>query len=103
MSSKRERSSAKIRVLDQDIAVYSQTEEDYISLTDIARYKNQDRTDDIIRNWLCNRNTLEFLGIWERLNNPHFNPVEFDGINVRLKFILPMVEEIEAELGGELG
>ena len=76
----KERTSAKIRVMDQDVAFYSQREEDYISLTDIARYKNQERTDDLIRNWLRNRNTLEFLGIWEQLNNPAFNPVEFDGI-----------------------
>ncbi|NVM23204.1 MAG: KilA-N domain-containing protein, partial [Desulfobacterales bacterium] len=46
---------------------------------DIARYKNSDRTDDLIRNWLRNRNTIEFLGIWEHLNNPDFKPVEFDG------------------------
>ena len=50
-----------------------------ISLTDIARNKNAGLTDDLIRNWLRNRNTIEFLGIWERLNNPGFNPVEFDG------------------------
>ncbi len=79
----KERSSAKMRVLDRDVAFYSQKEEDYISLTDIARYKNQERTDDLVRNWLRNRNTLEFLGIWEHLNNPNFNPVEFDGIKMQ--------------------
>ncbi|MFH1117170.1 MAG: KilA-N domain-containing protein [Pseudomonadota bacterium] len=52
----------------------------YISLTDIARYKDSRRTDYIIQNWLRNRNTIEFLGIWEQLNNPDFNPIEFDGI-----------------------
>lgn len=70
---------AKIKVLSHEITVASIKEEDYISLTDIARYKNQDRSDDLIRNWLRNRNTLEFLGIWEHLNNPGFKPVEFDG------------------------
>lgn len=70
---------SKIRVLDQEIALHTINNEDFISLTDIARYKNEDGSDDIIRNWLRNRNTLEFLGIWERLNNPDFNPVEFDG------------------------
>ncbi len=74
---------AKINVLDQSVSLYSIREEDYISLTDIARYKNQDRTDDLIRNWLRNRNTLEFLGIWKHLNNPDFNPVEFDGIKMQ--------------------
>ena len=57
--------------------------DDYISLTDIARHKNADHSDDLIRNWLRNRNTLEFLGIWEQLNNPGFNSVEFDGIKMQ--------------------
>jgi hypothetical protein len=70
---------AKINVLNKDITVRSQNDVDYISLTDIARYKDAERTDDLIRNWLRNRNTIEFLGIWEQLNNPGFNPVEFDG------------------------
>jgi len=74
---------AKIKVLSQEITVASIKEEDYISLTDIARYKNRERTDDLIRNWLRNRNTLEFHGIWEHLNNPGFNPVEFDGIRIQ--------------------
>jgi hypothetical protein len=70
---------AKITVLDREIALRTLNDEDFISLTDIARYKNEDGSDDIIRNWLRNRNTLEFLGIWERLNNENFNAVEFDG------------------------
>ncbi|HBF33539.1 TPA: DNA-binding protein [Candidatus Sumerlaeota bacterium] len=70
---------AKITVLSSEIMIYSQNKEDYISLTDIAKYKNVDGTDDLIRNWLRNRNTLEFLGVWEHLNNPDFKPVEFDG------------------------
>ncbi len=52
---------------------------DYICITDIARYKDPERTDYIIQNWMRNRNTVEFLGIWERLNNPDFNPIEFEG------------------------
>ncbi|MBD3385574.1 KilA-N domain-containing protein, partial [candidate division KSB1 bacterium] len=70
----------KINVLDTDITVNAINREDYISLTDIARFKDSDRTDYIIQNWLRNRNTVEFLGIWEQLNNPGFNPIEFDGI-----------------------
>jgi len=62
------------------IAVVSQKGDDYICVTDIARYKDNERTDYIIQNWLRNRNTIEFLGIWEQLNNPDFNPIEFDGI-----------------------
>ena len=74
---------SKIKVLSRDVTILSVKEEDYICLTDIARYKNEDGTDDLIRNWLRNRNTLEFLGIWEHLNNPGFNPVEFDGIKMQ--------------------
>ncbi len=70
---------AKIEVIKKEIAVHTRNEEDYICITDIARYKDSDRTDDLIRNWLRNRNTIEFLGIWEHLNNPDFKPVEFDG------------------------
>lgn len=70
----------KITVKGQAISVVSGREEEYISLTDIARYKDSERTDSIIQNWLRIRNTIEFLGIWEQLNNADFNPIEFDGI-----------------------
>jgi len=71
---------SKIQVLAREVTVLAIKDEDYICLTDIARYKDPDRTDYIILNWLRNRNTIEFLGIWEHLNNPSFNPIEFDGI-----------------------
>ena len=70
----------KIQVLSTEISIQSNQKEDYISLTDIARYKDSNRTDYIIMNWMRNRNTIEFLGVWEQLNNPDFNPIEFDGI-----------------------
>lgn len=72
-----------IEVQGTAITVLSHKEDDYIFITDIARFKNADRTDDLVRNWLRNRNTIEFLGIWEKLNNLHFNPVEFDGIKMQ--------------------
>ncbi len=68
-----------IAVKDTPVAVISQNETDYISLTDIARYRDAQRTDYIIQNWMRNRNTIEFLGIWESLNNACFKPIEFDG------------------------
>ncbi len=71
---------AKIKVMTKEITIRTHYKEDYISLTDIARFKDAKRTDYIIMNWLRNRNTIEFLGIWEQLNNPDFNPIEFDGI-----------------------
>jgi hypothetical protein len=61
------------------INIYTQNENDYISLTDIARYKDKDRTDYIIQNWMRLSDTIEFLGFWEKLNNPNFKPIEFDG------------------------
>ena len=51
----------RITVLEKEVSYYQVNQEDYICITDIARYKNSDRTDDLIRNWLRNRNTLEFL------------------------------------------
>jgi len=69
-----------MNVLSTDVVVSSFNNEDYISLTDIARHKDSERTDYIIQNWLRNRNTIEYLGIWEHLNNSNFNPIEFDGI-----------------------
>ena len=61
------------------IDVYTEDfQNDYISLTDIARYKNNDDLRFAIQNWMCNRNTLEFIGLWETLNNPSFNRVQFD-------------------------
>jgi hypothetical protein len=74
---------ATIEVQGAAITILSHKEEDYICITDIARFKSADRTDDLVRNWLRNRNTIEFLGIWEKLNNPVFNPVEFDGIKMQ--------------------
>lgn len=70
---------AKITVLENEITTSKFNEDDYISITDIAKYKDNNDANDIIRNWLRNRNTIEFLGIWEQLNNPDFKPVEFDG------------------------
>ena len=62
-----------------DIEVYTEDfKNDYISLTDIAKYKNTDDPRFIIQNWMRNRNTLEFIGLWEALNNPNFNRVQFD-------------------------
>lgn len=53
-------------------------QEDYICITDIAKYKNPDAPADIIKNWLRNKNTIELLDLWERLHNSDFNLVEFD-------------------------
>ena len=62
-----------------DIIWYETNYNDYISLTDIARYKDAEHTDAIIQNWLRNRNTIELLGFWESIYNPNFKPLEFEG------------------------
>lgn len=69
---------AKITVQDTSITIIKVDDTDYISLTDIARYKTDD-TNTVIANWLRNRNTIEYLGIWESLYNPGFKPLEFEG------------------------
>ena len=69
----------EITALGINIVIQKKNQNDYLSLTDIARYKNKDHTDDIIKNWLRNRFTIELLGLWETINNPIFNSVEFDG------------------------
>ena len=72
--------TATIEVQGTVVTVLAGQREDYISLTDIARYKDSERTDYLIQNWMRNRNTIEFLGLWERLNNPSFNSPGFEGI-----------------------
>ena len=67
-----------IKVKEQEIAFFNKKEEDFISLTDIAKVKNPDEPKDVVKNWFRNRNTVEFLGLWERINNPNFKGVEFD-------------------------
>ena len=68
---------AKIIVQERQVTIISHNENDYISLTDLAKYKSDDPT-AVIGNWMRNRNTIEFLGIWESLYNPMFKPLEFE-------------------------
>ena len=68
----------KIKVEGTEISVVNIKGEDYISLTDLARHKS-DEPSAVIGNWMRNRNTIEYLGLWETLYNPDFNPVEFEG------------------------
>jgi len=71
--------SKKIVVKNLEIVIFTKNDLDYISLTDIAKYRNYSETDDIIKNWIRNRSTVEYLGLWEKLNNANFKHVEFDG------------------------
>ena len=66
----------KITAQGTEITVLSQgNDDDFISLTDIARYKNPGEPNVVVANWLRSRNTIEYLGIWEQLNNPGFKPL----------------------------
>jgi len=68
-----------INIQGTKIALFSENANDYISLTDIAKYRDKERTDHIIQNWMRARNTIEFIGMWEQLHNPDFKPLEFEG------------------------
>jgi len=72
--------SNKINVKGTEILIYAEKADEYISLTDIARYRDAERSDYILQNWMRNRSTIEFIGLWEIFNNPDFNSIEFDGI-----------------------
>lgn len=71
-----------MHVVDQKVVVLTKNKFDYISLTDIAKYRNKQEPFAIINNWMRSRSTIEFLGLWEKLSNPEFKPLEFD----RFKF-----------------
>ena len=71
--------SKKISVQGVNILLYEDNERDFFSLTDIARHKDSEHMDSIIQNWMRNRNTIELLGFWETIYNPHFKPLEFEG------------------------
>ncbi|MBS3141107.1 KilA-N domain-containing protein [Candidatus Woesearchaeota archaeon] len=66
----------KVKVLGTKVSVLF--DKDYISLTDIAKYKDQDHPADVIKNWIRSKDSIDFLGLWEKINNPKFKLVEFD-------------------------
>jgi len=67
-----------IDVIGRNVALTKINQEDFISITDIAKYKNPHAPADIVKNWLRSKNTIELLGLWEKLHNPDFKLVEFD-------------------------
>ena len=70
--------SKTIKVENFEIFLYSEKNEDFISLTDMARYRDSERTNYTIQNWLRTRNAIEFCGLWEQIHNPDFKRIEFD-------------------------
>jgi len=67
-----------IEIIGREISIANRNKEDFISITDIANYKNPDAPADVVKNWLRSKNTIELLGLWEKLYNPNFKLVEFD-------------------------
>ena len=90
---------AKITVQNTEITVLSHDDKDYISLTDMANGKqSESRAADIIKNWIRTRYTIEFLGTWEMIHNPHFKVVEFDHFRMQAglpNFVMSVSEWIE--------
>ena len=83
-----------IEVQNVHISISKQELDDYICITDIAKAKSGDsRCADIVKNWLRNRNTLEFLGTWEKIYNPDFKVVEFDHFKSKKERLI-ILEEI---------
>ncbi len=74
-----------IHVKGTEIILFQKDSQDFLSLTDIARFKDAERSDYILQNWMRNRSTIEFIGLWEQFNNPGFNSIEFDGIKNKFK------------------
>lgn len=72
----------KLNVNEIEIVLYKQNEEEYISITDMAKFRDSERTNYIIQNWMRTRSTVEFLGLWEQLNNPNFKSIEFDAFRI---------------------
>ena len=68
----------KLIVQDIDVSFKTINNREFISLTDIARSKNPDEPKDVVKNWLRSKSTIEFLGLWETINNENFKGVEFD-------------------------
>lgn len=73
----------EIEVKGIKVKMFESQSKEYIYLSDIARFRDQKRTDYIIQNWLKTRSTIELLGLWEQLYNPFFNSIEFDGIRMQ--------------------
>ena len=86
------KNQTSITVQGTEITIYSIAQKDYISLTDIAKYRNNDAPADVVKNWLRSRSTIEFLGLWEKLNNPDFKLVEFD------QFVIDWAKDVQDPL-----
>ena len=74
----------KLSVNEIEVVFYKQNEEEFISLTDMAKFRDSERTNYIIQNWMRTRSTIEFIGLWEQLHNSNFKGIEFDAFKIRI-------------------
>ena len=68
----------KLNVNKIEVVLFKQNEDEFISITDMAKFRDSERTNYIIQNWMRTRSTIEFIGLWEQLHNPNFKGIEFD-------------------------
>lgn len=73
----------EIEVIDNKVSIIRVEDTDYISLTDLAKYTNPEDPSGVIRNWMSNKNSFDYYGLWEEINNESFNSVEFHRITER--------------------
>ena len=83
-----------IEVKGTRIAIIQVNQSDFISLTSIARHKNQNEPKDLVKNWMRPKTTIEFLGLWERLHNSEFKGVEFDSF-IRRSVAIPLYHHLQ--------
>ena len=76
-------------VKEQKINILTIDNKEYISLTDLAKTQNDESPADVVKNWMRNKETISFLGVWEELNNENFKLVEFDQFKIRIIELFP--------------
>ena len=96
---------SKILVQENEISLINNELGEFISLTDIAKYKNSEEPFSVINNWMRNRSTIGFIGLWEKLNNSNFKPIEFDRFKMEAEsnyFVLSPQKWIETTPSGAI-
>ena len=71
-------SKTKLNVNEIEVVLFKQNKEEFMSLTDMAKFRDSERTNYIIQNWIRTRSTIKFIGLWKQLHNPSFKGIEFD-------------------------
>ena len=93
--------SKKIIVQGREISIILNNEEEYISLTDMAKFKDREATGIVIANWLSTKYTIQFMGAWEQVHNPRFNVMEFNNIKTWVMYLLPRRHKLDCVFRGQ--